>query len=115
MDHKKIAVYVQNVKKKLKRLESLKSPEKDKVGSLSTETNKMNMNNNDKKLGNGGYLIDTEKKVSYKYYNNPNILISRLKLLLASEKAGNDSHNEIESILNELNSNRIIKRCQKKK
>lgn len=45
----------------------------------------------------------------YKWWSDPNILISRLKLLLASQSAGHDGHqNEIASILQELRDANII-------
>jgi len=46
----------------------------------------------------------------YKYWNDPNELIERLRLLLASESAGNTNHkNEIIYIIEELREANIIK------
>jgi hypothetical protein len=43
------------------------------------------------------------EKVSYIYYNNPNELCDRLKLLVSSQRAGHTGHtNEINSIIEEL-------------
>lgn len=51
----------------------------------------------------GTHMIFTDKKPVYVYWNNPNELCERLKLLFASEQAGNTGHtNEINSILEEL-------------
>jgi hypothetical protein len=47
---------------------------------------------------------------NYFYYSDPNEIVSRLKLLLASTLAGNDSHKkEIKVIENELRELRIIR------
>jgi len=46
----------------------------------------------------------------YKYWDDPNELIERLRLLLASESAGNTNHkNEMISIIEELREANIIK------
>lgn len=46
---------------------------------------------------------------NYRYWDDPNELCSRLKLLVSSEAAGNDSHrNEIIEIINELKEAEII-------
>lgn len=48
--------------------------------------------------------------IEYKYFDNHNELIDRLKLLEASREAGNEAHNnEIISIIKELRDGRIIK------
>ena len=42
-------------------------------------------------------------KIDYKYYNNINEIVDRLKLLISSQNVGNDNHsNEIYEIIEEL-------------
>lgn len=51
-----------------------------------------------------------KKKVEYRYFDDFNELIERLKLLVSSQMAGNHGHiNEIQSILSELKEGKIIK------
>lgn len=51
----------------------------------------------------GKGLILSGDQTNYIYWNDPNELVDRLKILLASQQAGNTSHdNEINSILEEL-------------
>jgi|UniRef100_V5I8K9 hypothetical protein len=58
----------------------------------------------------GGLLNLSNRKVDYVYFDDPNELIDRLRLLIASEAAGNDKHNnEIISIIEELREAKIIK------
>lgn len=59
----------------------------------------------------GGTLLNlSNKKMDYVYYDDPNELVQRLKLLVASQKAGHTGHsNEIVSILEELREAKIIK------
>lgn len=48
-------------------------------------------------------------KPNYVFWDNPNELVERLQLLIASESAGNTSHtNEITSIIEELREAQII-------
>lgn len=57
-----------------------------------------------------GYMINDRRPVQYMYYDDPNELVDRLRLLLASTEAGNDAHrNEIESIIEELQEAGYIK------
>ncbi|XP_044013976.1 uncharacterized protein LOC122856358 [Aphidius gifuensis] len=50
-----------------------------------------------------------QSKVNYVYWDNPNELVDRLRLLVASRTAGNPSHdNEIMSIIEELREANII-------
>lgn len=52
---------------------------------------------------------DRNKHVSYTYWDNPNELVDRLRLLIASQSAGNTGHtNEIVSIVEELREANII-------
>ena len=54
------------------------------------------------KLG-GGFVKLSEKEPLYSYWDDPNELVSRLELLIASREAGNDAHGgEIASIEEEL-------------
>lgn len=58
---------------------------------------------NFKKTGTGLKFVATNKKLYYKYWDNPNELLKRLKLLVGEKKAGNNIHDqEIHSILTEL-------------
>lgn len=51
----------------------------------------------------------TNNKVDHIYWNNPNELINRLRLLILSRDAGNTGvNNEIESIIEELREEKII-------
>ncbi|KAL4709402.1 hypothetical protein ACJJTC_001198 [Scirpophaga incertulas] len=61
--------------------------------------------------GKGLSLIKKWKKdVDYVYWDDPNELVERLKLLIASRDAGNTGlHNEIISIIEELRESKIIK------
>ena len=56
------------------------------------------------------YMISTEdNKLDYVYWDDPNELVDRLRLLLASQAAGNPNHsNEILSIIEELREAGII-------
>ncbi|XP_015120733.1 uncharacterized protein LOC107043664 [Diachasma alloeum] len=57
------------------------------------------------------HMIASKKprKMDYVYWDDPNELVDRLRLLMASQSAGNMSHtNEIMSILEELREARII-------
>ncbi|XP_066585475.1 uncharacterized protein [Prorops nasuta] len=50
-----------------------------------------------------GYMRVTNNPVSYVHWNDPNKLVERLKLLIASSAAGHTNHhNEIQSIIEEL-------------
>ncbi|XP_051168519.1 uncharacterized protein LOC127286206 [Leptopilina boulardi] len=56
------------------------------------------------------YMINQENtNIDYIYWDDPNELVDRLRLLLASQAAGNPSHNnEIISIIEELREAKII-------
>ena len=55
------------------------------------------------------YMTYNNNKIDYVYWNDPNELCSRLKLLIASQAAGNTSHsNEINSIIEELREANVI-------
>lgn len=54
-------------------------------------------------------LVYNTKPLEYIYWDDPNELVERLKLLIASKDAGNTSHdNEIIAIINELKEAKII-------
>ncbi|XP_025836061.1 uncharacterized protein LOC112906345 [Agrilus planipennis] len=54
-------------------------------------------------------LTYNEKPIEYKYFDDVNELCDRLKLLVASQQAGNTNHeNEMQSILEELRESNII-------
>lgn len=53
--------------------------------------------------------VNNSNSVDYIYWNNPNELVERLRLLLASKEAGHTGHtNEINSIIEELRESEII-------
>ena len=57
------------------------------------------------------YIVakQTESSYDYRYWDDPNELVDRLKLLLAEREAGNNNHdNEIHAIIEELREARII-------
>lgn len=57
-----------------------------------------------------GILPVTDNKIDYIHWNDPNELVDRLALLIASERAGNNSHrSEIASIEEELREGDYIK------
>lgn len=57
----------------------------------------------------GDVMNFTNKKREYIYWNDPNELVNRLRLLLASKHAGHTGHdNEIVSIIEELREDNII-------
>lgn len=61
--------------------------------------------------GKTGYGLMTlnNKKIEYRHFDDYNELVERLKLLIASQRAGNMNHNnEIESILEELREMKVI-------
>lgn len=63
-----------------------------------------------KKGGTLPKLKTLKKNTDYVYWDDPNELIERLQLLIASKEAGNNSHdNEIISIIEELKEANIIK------
>lgn len=95
---------------------------------IDTNAHRRNFNPNNQLKGNKGYkythiikkLFDTTHigsglmnvnlhKPNYIYWDDPNELVDRLKLLIASQHAGNNNHtNEINSIIEELREANII-------
>lgn len=66
------------------------------------------LDNSKLKRGDGIYN-KIQKKIDYIHWNNPNELVDRLRLILASQAAGNNNHtNEINSIIEELKEANII-------
>lgn len=60
--------------------------------------------------GKGMLMEVTNNKLDYIYWDDPNELVQRLRLLIASEQAGNNSHqNEINSLIEELQEAQIIR------
>lgn len=78
---------------------------------FGSQNNDANDNNKDLKIG--GFLPKLKKykqNTDYVFWDDPNELIERLKLLVASKCAGNSNHdNEILSIIEELKEAKIIK------
>ena len=53
--------------------------------------------------------VHINHNIDYKYWSDPNILVDRLRLLVASCNAGNNAHNnEIQEIITELKSKKYI-------
>jgi hypothetical protein len=51
----------------------------------------------------------TDNAIDYVYWNDPNELVDRLRLLMASQEAGNSNHvNEMNSIIEELLEAKLI-------
>ena len=68
------------------------------------------MKNLKDKLGEGILNRLSNKKIEYTYFDDYNEIIERLKLLIASKSAGNNSmDNEINSIIEELKEAKIMK------
>lgn len=71
------------------------------------------MENDNPKTIKGGSLPTLKRlrsKTDLVYWNDPNELVERLKILVASREAGNNNHdNEILSIIEELKEDGIIK------
>lgn len=69
---------------------------------------------NQVKLRDGSGLLEEKfipytQNITYEYYDDPNELVDRLRLLMASKSAGNSNHaQEINSILEELRERKII-------
>lgn len=62
-----------------------------------------------KTLVEGKSFIPYNSNIVYEYYDDPNELCNRLRLLMSSQSAGNNNHNqEINSILEELYERGII-------
>lgn len=61
------------------------------------------------KLLQSQFMIADNRKNTYTYWDNPNELVERLRLLIASQSAGHTGHtNEIISIIEELKEAKII-------
>lgn len=67
-------------------------------------------NNKKRKTGKGFNLMNIPKEnIDYVYWNDPNEIVDRLRLLMSSTQAGHNSHNnEILSIIEELREANII-------
>ena len=54
-------------------------------------------------------MISSNNKIDYLYWDDPNELIDRLRLLIGEREAGNNSlQNEIQAIIEELREAKII-------
>ncbi|KAK9871691.1 hypothetical protein WA026_014141 [Henosepilachna vigintioctopunctata] len=74
-------------------------------GLLKSFPTKSNTN----KRNNFNFLEITNKDLEFVPWKNPNQLVDRLKLLMSSQTAGNNSHsNEMSHIVNELKNSKII-------
>lgn len=72
-------------------------------------TPKNRPNRSGKGLLSDNSVVYNEKPIEFVYYNDPNELVSRLRVLVSSTVAGNNSHhNEIASIIEELKEAGII-------
>lgn len=92
----------------LPRLQT-KSPKISKLLDPKKSTSRTLRSQNVKKSGGGILMNFNTKKIDYKYFDNYNELIDRLRLLIASQSAGNTGHNnEIVSIVEELREGGII-------
>lgn len=61
------------------------------------------------KCKNPNLMETSNKQIDYIYWDDPNELVSRLRLLIASQQAGHNNHNnEIISIIEELKESQII-------
>lgn len=77
-----------------------------KGGCVNTSPSSMDMN---KSLLMKKYTPNTD----FKYWDDPNELVDRLRLLIGSQNAGNNSHNnEIIAIIEELQEANIIESSQ---
>lgn len=65
---------------------------------------------NKRKSGAGITLMNLPKdNIEYVYWNDPNEIVERLKLLISSQSAGHNDHtNEILSIIEEMREENII-------
>lgn len=72
--------------------------------------------NKEKRSGEGLKLFVNNRKIEYKYWDDPTDMLKRLELLVASKMAGNDSlDGEIASILKELKQKKFIRPIQRLK
>lgn len=58
------------------------------------------------------YMNFSNKNIDYVYWDNPNMRVNGLRLVLATKDAGNTGHNnEMVSIIEELNEANILVMC----
>lgn len=92
--------------KLLKQL--LTSPQRDVLQQME-QTQEESGPYHDLRSGTGLMMQYSKSKPDYIYWDNPNELVNRLRLLIASHQAGHNNHsNEITSILEELKEAKII-------
>lgn len=83
-----------------------------KVAKVSNK-NRKTRDRRSKTVGSGRFqaksFIPYNSNIVYEYYDDPNELCDRMRLLMASQAAGNSNHNqEINSIIEELHERNII-------
>lgn len=55
------------------------------------------------------FMVINRRPLDYRYWDDPNELVDRLRLLTAERSAGNDNHeNEILAIIEELREAKVI-------
>ena len=79
--------------------------------SVTSQFERINHRDFVKTLGEGlpPYMITNNAPIDYVNWDDPNVLVDHLRLLMAERYAGNPSHdNEIQSIIEELQEAEII-------
>lgn len=109
--YKKIAQDTNLLRKKFKPDGSFKNPSYNK--KFDAFLWELNPSNTLDKTGKGlpKFMIARrdESPLDYRYWDDPNELVDRLRLLVAERSAGNDNHdNEIQAIIEELREAKII-------
>lgn len=80
--------------------------EQDKLETAKQHKTKLRIST---RTGSGLLMRYNENPIDYIHWNDPNELVERLRLLIASQYAGNNNHtNEINSIIEELREANII-------
>lgn len=83
--------------------------QRSRSSSLPTSQT-MKTRSQNKKGGNLKMMEFNNKQIEYKHFKDYNVLVDRLRLLIASQLAGNTGHNnEITSIIEKLREGKIIK------
>lgn len=83
---------------------------KNLIYNKSDEVDHSLKNNQSKNISGLGIMEFTSKKPNFIYWDDPNELVDRLRLLISSQSAGHNNHNnEIVSIIEELKEAELIK------
>lgn len=115
--YKKILINTSAHKRKYNSSDQIKGTKSKKYKSIIKELFKNDsslppirtLRSQTQKKGSGMLMKLNNYKHNYIYWNDPNELVDRLRLLLASEGAGHNNHrNEINSIIEELQEANII-------